>query len=64
MADDMRMSETAKAAAEASAAEDVSAIPQDELNRMTDALIAAFKSVHIRVIVVHGEACACGRCNT
>jgi len=45
MADDMRMSETAKAAAEASAAEDVSAIPQDELNRMTDALIAAFKTV-------------------
>ncbi|WP_233124188.1 MULTISPECIES: SUF system Fe-S cluster assembly protein [Henriciella] len=39
------MSETAKAAAEASAAEDVSAIPQDELNRMTDALIAAFKTV-------------------
>lgn len=45
MADVMRMSETAKAAAEASAAEDVSAIPQDELNRMTDALIAAFKTV-------------------
>lgn len=45
MADDMRMSETANAAAEANAAEGVSAIPQDELNRMTDALIAAFKTV-------------------
>lgn len=47
MADDMRLPETGVPAADTAAADaDASAIPQDELNRITDALIAAFKTVY------------------
>ncbi|MEQ8559583.1 MAG: SUF system Fe-S cluster assembly protein [Henriciella sp.] len=45
MADDMRLPETADAAAQSADGEATSKIPQDELNRITDDLIAAFKSV-------------------
>lgn len=45
MADDMRLDAT-DTTAEASAGDDAaSAIPQDELNRLTDELITAFKTV-------------------
>lgn len=47
MADDMTKAETLDVATAASAApEPGSSIPQAELNRLTDALIAAFKSVY------------------
>lgn len=51
MADDMTPRDTidvgaAKAAADAAAGETAGVIPQDELNRITDDLIAAFKSVY------------------
>ena len=45
MADDMRLRDTVDAAAGSADEEAVSAIPQDELNQLTDALIAAFKTV-------------------
>ena len=45
MADDMRLPETADAATDAAGGEATSKIPQAELNRITDDLIAAFKSV-------------------
>ena len=46
MADDMSLRDTVDVAAEAADAETTSKIPQDELNRLTDDLIAAFKSVY------------------
>ena len=45
MADDMRPHDVIDVSAEQSAPE-TSAIPQDELNRITDDLIAAFKTVY------------------
>ena len=45
MADDMRLPETVEGSAQPEAEADSSKIPQDELNRITDDLIAAFKSV-------------------
>lgn len=45
MADDMRLPETVDAAAQQGAEGEPSTIPQDELNRITDDLITAFKSV-------------------
>lgn len=45
MADDMRLPETVDAAAQQGAEGESSTIPQDELNRITDDLITAFKSV-------------------
>ena len=45
MADDMRLPETVEGSAQPEAETDSSKIPQDELNRITDDLIAAFKSV-------------------
>lgn len=45
MADDMRLPETVDAAAQQGAEDEPSTIPQDELNRITDDLITAFKSV-------------------
>ncbi len=47
MPDDMRPHDTIDVSSEPEAAEQAaSAIPQEELNRLTDALIAAFKSVY------------------
>lgn len=46
MADDMSLRDTVDVAAEAADSESTSKIPQDELNRLTDDLIAAFKSVY------------------
>ncbi|RIJ15398.1 SUF system Fe-S cluster assembly protein [Henriciella mobilis] len=45
MADDMRLPESVEGSAQPEAEADSSKIPQDELNRITDDLIAAFKSV-------------------
>lgn len=45
MADDMRLPASAEGTAQGSDADTVSNLPQDELNRITDNLIAAFKSV-------------------
>lgn len=45
MADDMRLPESVEGSAQPEAEADSSKIPQDELNRITDNLIAAFKSV-------------------
>lgn len=46
MADDMIKAETLDVASTETPAESVSAIPQAELNRLTDDLIQAFKSVY------------------
>lgn len=45
MPDDMQLRDTVDVAAEDAAATTESAIPQDELNKLTDALITAFKTV-------------------
>ncbi|WP_300378906.1 SUF system Fe-S cluster assembly protein [Henriciella sp.] len=45
MADDMQLRDTVDVDAESTNTEETSKIPQDELNRLTDDLIAAFKSV-------------------
>lgn len=45
MADDMRHPDPVESTAQAGAAESESKIPQEELDRLTDDLIAAFKSV-------------------
>ncbi len=45
MADDMRLPESVEGSAQPEAEAASSKIPQDELNRITDDLIAAFKSV-------------------
>ena len=45
MPDDMRHLETANSASESEGGTAVSKIPQDELNRITDELVTAFKSV-------------------
>ena len=46
MADDMSLRDTVDVAAESANTDGPSEIPQDELNRITDDLIAAFKSVY------------------
>ena len=47
MADDMRLDQTTAGAAEQTPTDaEQTAIPQEELNRLTDALIAAFKTVY------------------
>ena len=45
MTEDMQLRDTVDTTAEAGDSGDTSKIPQDELNRITDDLIAAFKSV-------------------
>ena len=45
MADDMRVGDAATSASDAGESVSDSSIPQDELNRLTDDLIAAFKTV-------------------
>ncbi|MEM5517531.1 SUF system Fe-S cluster assembly protein [Henriciella sp. AS95] len=45
MADDMSLDPNVENAEQADASESTSPIPQDELNRLTDALIASFKTV-------------------